>query len=589
MALYTCMEAAMKVLSQKGGSEGQKVVAIVQEMMEGRRVPRCVETTNVHPVIILEGLDGTGKTTVIEGLQRELGDVNCLSSPPECLRSFRQHFDGQVSHIRRAFYLLGNYACALSLRKHSEKPVVIDRFWPSSIAYALALDHQVVPNDMPEELKGALQMPLDLQDLMPGPVVWLLLHLPEAQRVRRVRHRAADGSGMTPEEVKLEDQKLPTNLMDIYRVLKIGDDRLVEIDASGSTEEVLRRVQEVVISKCEQWRQLTPVSVPISVNWHFTRQCNYHCEFCFHTAKTSFCLPSTKDGLEESKRCLARLRDAGMQKINFSGGEPFLHAKALGTLVRFCKEELRLESVSIVSNGSHITAKWMEEFGYFLDILAISCDSFHEATNVLIGRGRGEHVKQLESIRQWCDDFEVLFKINSVITKHNVNEDMSAHIERLKPIRWKVFQCLPIKGENVGDVERNVEPLLIPPEAFQGFIDRHRRCSSVKQVLVAENNVTMKDSYLILDEYLRFLNCTSGAKVPGPSIRDVAVVSALRTAGFDENMFQQRLGEYEWSKDKVLQKERRTKQAKRTGLMVLSLALCGAALALVAKHRRCFS
>lgn len=132
----------MKVLSQKGGSEGQKVVAIVQEMMEGRRVPRCVETTNVHPVIILEGLDGTGKTTVIEGLQRELGDVNCLSSPPECLRSFRQHFDGQVSHIRRAFYLLGNYACALSLRKHSEKPVVIDRFWPSSIAYALALDHQ---------------------------------------------------------------------------------------------------------------------------------------------------------------------------------------------------------------------------------------------------------------------------------------------------------------------------------------------------------------------------------------------------------------------------------------------------------------
>lgn len=221
----------------------------------------------------------------------------------------------------------------------------------------------------------------------------------------------------------MEDQKLPTNLMDIYRVLKIGDDRLVEIDASGSTEEVLRRVQEVVISKCEQWRQLTPVSVPISVNWHFTRQCNYHCEFCFHTAKTSFCLPSTKDGLEESKRCLARLRDAGMQKINFSGGEPFLHAKALGTLVRFCKEELRLESVSIVSNGSHITAKWMEEFGYFLDILAISCDSFHEATNVLIGRGRGEHVKQLESIRQWCDDFEVLFKINSVITKHNVNED----------------------------------------------------------------------------------------------------------------------------------------------------------------------
>lgn len=27
--------------------------------------------------------------------------------------------------------------------------------------------------------------------------------------------------------------------------------------------------------------------VPRSVNYHFTRQCNYQCGFCFHTAKTS--------------------------------------------------------------------------------------------------------------------------------------------------------------------------------------------------------------------------------------------------------------------------------------------------------------
>jgi uncharacterized radical SAM superfamily Fe-S cluster-containing enzyme len=27
---------------------------------------------------------------------------------------------------------------------------------------------------------------------------------------------------------------------------------------------------------------------PVSVNYHFTRQCNYSCGFCFHTAKTSF-------------------------------------------------------------------------------------------------------------------------------------------------------------------------------------------------------------------------------------------------------------------------------------------------------------
>lgn len=46
--------------------------------------------------------------------------------------------------------------------------------------------------------------------------------------------------------------------------------------------------------------------IPRSVNYHFTRQCNYECGFCFHTAKTSFVLP-----IEEAKKGLQLLRDAG--------------------------------------------------------------------------------------------------------------------------------------------------------------------------------------------------------------------------------------------------------------------------------------
>ena len=47
-------------------------------------------------------------------------------------------------------------------------------------------------------------------------------------------------------------------------------------------------------------------TIPTSVNYHFTRQCNYKCGFCFHTAKTSFVLP-----LEEAKRGLWLLKEAG--------------------------------------------------------------------------------------------------------------------------------------------------------------------------------------------------------------------------------------------------------------------------------------
>ncbi|XP_049760837.1 radical S-adenosyl methionine domain-containing protein 2 [Elephas maximus indicus] len=285
-------------------------------------------------------------------------------------------------------------------------------------------------------------------------------------------------------------------------------------------------------------------TTPTSVNYHFTRQCNYKCGFCFHTAKTSFVLP-----LEEAKRGLLLLKDAGMEKINFSGGEPFLHDRGeyLGKLVKFCKVELQLPSVSIVSNGSLIRERWFKNYGEYLDILAISCDSFDEQVNVLIGRGQGKknHVENLQKLRKWCRDYRVAFKINSVINRFNVEEDMNEQIRALNPVRWKVFQCLIIEGENSGpDALREAERFVISDEEFEGFLDRHKEVSC----LVPESNQKMKDSYLILDEYMRFLNCTNGRKDPSKSILDVGVEAAIKFSGFDEKMFLKRGGKYVWSK-----------------------------------------
>ena len=59
------------------------------------------------------------------------------------------------------------------------------------------------------------------------------------------------------------------------------------------------------------------------------------------------------------------LKSQGMEKINFSGGEPFIKNKGnyVGQLVRYCKQELHLPSVTIVSNGSLITEEWFQEYG----------------------------------------------------------------------------------------------------------------------------------------------------------------------------------------------------------------------------------
>lgn len=249
------------------------------------------------------------------------------------------------------------------------------------------------------------------------------------------------------------------------------------------------------------------------------------------------------------------LKDAGMVKVNFSGGEPFIHQRGrfLGELVAFCKTELKLDSVSIVSNGSLIREEWMAKYGEYLDILAISCDSFHASTNQIIGRWQNEktdHIQQLYRIRDWCKEYRVVFKMNTVVNKYNLNEDMSAHLTELKPARWKVFQCLAIDGENAGpQALRDAQKFYVTEEEFQNFLQHHSNIDG----LVAESNAVMKDSYLMLDERMRFLDCRNGDKRPSESILDVGVENALKFSGFDEKAFLKRGGVYEWSKSNLLQ------------------------------------
>ena len=166
--------------------------------------------------------------------------------------------------------------------------------------------------------------------------------------------------------------------------------------------------------------------VPISVNFHFTRKCNKECGFCFHTEKTSHI--ATEGEMKEGLRLL---KAAGMRKVNFAGGEPFLYPKRLGTLCRFAKEQLKLESVSIITNGTKVTTNWLQEHAPFIDVLGVSCDSFDEDTNIAIGRGTGENVTQLFRIRDWCRLHQIKFKLNTVVCKLNWEEDMSSVVAEL--------------------------------------------------------------------------------------------------------------------------------------------------------------
>ncbi|KAG9312447.1 hypothetical protein JVU11DRAFT_6831 [Chiua virens] len=290
-----------------------------------------------------------------------------------------------------------------------------------------------------------------------------------------------------------------------------------------------------------------PGFTPVSVNWFPHRVCNYKCDFCFHTSTNDYILP-----FDDAKRALRLLADAGMKKLNISGGEPFLQAKYIGEVFKYCKRELGLESCSVVCNGSKVTEKWLETYGKYLDVIAISCDSFDTETNLKQGRAENgtatTHIDKVFTVARWAKDRNIKVKINTVVTINNWEEDMNDRIEEIGPVRWKVFQVLLLDSENTGpdtNSLRDARHLTITKEQYQAFLDRHAQQKS----LVPEDNDAMKDSYLLIDEKMRFLDCSGGGKKPGRSILEVGVETALLDSGFDEKTFLDRGGIFEWTKE----------------------------------------
>ena len=50
-------------------------------------------------------------------------------------------------------------------------------------------------------------------------------------------------------------------------------------------------------------------------------------------------------------------------------------------------------------------------------------------------QGGATQLTILRRVRRWCDDFNVMFKLNTVVNKFNVDEDMNSSVEEINPVR----------------------------------------------------------------------------------------------------------------------------------------------------------
>ena len=293
------------------------------------------------------------------------------------------------------------------------------------------------------------------------------------------------------------------------------------------------------------WRNSMSIAIDIpTVNYHLWKPCNMRCGFCFATFEDieADILPKGHLGRENSLAVVESLAKAGFQKINFAGGEPTL-CPWLPDLTRLARA-LGL-TTSVVTNGSRITREWLGSVSGSLDWATLSIDSVDSATLLRMGRtsqsgpmSEGDYLRAIGLYRQ----HGVRIKVNTVVTRSNLKEDLTDFILEARPERWKLLQVLPVKGQN--DIV--VDPYVVSPDEFEGYVALSQRVEAYGIKVVPESNDLMTGSYVMVDPAGRFFDNTSGVHTYSRSIIEVGVEGAFREVSVDSQKFLSRDGLYDW-------------------------------------------
>lgn len=277
--------------------------------------------------------------------------------------------------------------------------------------------------------------------------------------------------------------------------------------------------------------------VPINVSWHLWPDCNLKCTYCYATFR------DIPDVLDEAGaiEVLDRLQQAGTEKVTFVGGEPTM-CPHLPVLIKHAKE-IGLVTM-LVTNGTKLDPAYRAQIVPYLDWVSLSIDAADPDTMALMGRGNAKfHGLCLRRWEELAATPHLRLKINTVVTRQNLNDDMRALIRQLRPDRWKVFQVLPVIGQNDGEVE----PLLVSKQEFDDWVQRHRELDEEGIGPVAEDNRDLTGTYLMLDALGRFFHNKTGEHVYTDPLLDVGVWEAIRQVGWDTDGFLARAGLYDWA------------------------------------------
>ncbi len=275
----------------------------------------------------------------------------------------------------------------------------------------------------------------------------------------------------------------------------------------------------------------------ITVNWHIIQKCNYKCYYCF-AKYDNYDKKEVHNSKKEIEILLNKIYQAFSNKykdynirLNIAGGEPIL-SKNLDFII---KTAYKIGfDVSIITNSSVLTTRFISANAKYLSMFAISIDSLNKDTNLKIGRIGNKNfleihhvLKNISLLRKYNNSIKI--KINTVINNYNYTEYIGDFINLAKPDKWKIFQALNINNSSSKEY--------CSKEQFKTFINNHK---DLNINTFSETNEEMIESYIMIDPYGRFYQNSGAIYQYSKSILELESNEIINHVNFDLKKYKNR-------------------------------------------------
>lgn len=202
-------------------------------------------------IIELEGLDGSGKTTLCSKLSEAIPHSLSIKTPSVALKEIRPLWDKMGGILARAFYHVSNYILQHEIMECEESIIIIDRWYASTCAYTVGYPNTDATTL--EALTPIMELPDEVfkwpNDLCLRPHLLLIMQIDPQVRRERVEARASTGGGASrfnPWDDRLSRiPELGVRILESFS--RITGPRAVQsVDANRSIENVAESAMSVI-------------------------------------------------------------------------------------------------------------------------------------------------------------------------------------------------------------------------------------------------------------------------------------------------------------------------------------------------------